>query len=322
MMISILLIVLVVFFSINMGGGNFAASFAAAHGGRILSKRRAQLLFLIFVIIGAVLLGGEVAKTIGNNIVPSEVLTPGNVCIMLFSASFSLFVANLLRIPQSTSFVTVGSLFGIGLFHNQYYSATFFRLLPFWIFMPVAGFLLTYLVGRVIYPPRASNFRLFEKLVNHHVWLKRFVIIASCYNALSVGSNNVANAVGPLVGAGVASPVIGMLLLAPVFGMGSVVFDQSLTSTSEKIVPLGVITASIICTVCGTLMIFASVFGIPQSFVMIKVASVVAIGVLKNGYTETLRNPIIRKTYTAWIITPSLAVAVSYLLSWLKHTFF
>ena len=303
-----------------MGGGNFAASFAAAHGGRILSKRKSQLLFLIFVILGAVTFGSRVAKTLGDEIIPVQFLTIENVCIILASASISLFIANVLKVPQSTSFVAIGSILGVGLYHHSFYSATFLRLMPFWIGFPLLGFVLTFLIGRLIYPPRKSNFRVLEKLANHHVWLRRFVVVASCYNAFSVGSNNVANAVGPLAGAGIVSIGVGLLLLAPVFGLGGMIFDQSLTTTSEKIVPLGVITATIVCVVCGTLMIIASVCGVPQSFVMIKVAAVVAIGVLKNGHRETFRNPVIRKTYLAWIITPAIATALSYLLTWVLRT--
>ena len=53
-----------------MGGGNFAASFAAAHGGRVLTKKNAQILFAIFVFLGAIFIGQPVAQTLGNKITP------------------------------------------------------------------------------------------------------------------------------------------------------------------------------------------------------------------------------------------------------------
>ena len=93
-------------------------------------------------------------------------------------------------------------------------------------------------------------------------------------------------------------------------------------TTSEKIVPLGLITATIVCLVTGALMITASIFGVPQSFVMIKVASLFAISGLKNGHRLTFANPVTKKTYFSWIITPIIAIIISYLLVGAKDALF
>jgi sulfate permease len=62
----ILLFILIVFFALNMGGANFSASFAAAYGGKVLSKKKAQFLFVLFVFLGAIMLGRPVAQTLGK----------------------------------------------------------------------------------------------------------------------------------------------------------------------------------------------------------------------------------------------------------------
>ena len=305
-----------------MGGSNFSVSFAAACGGKILKKRKAQILFSLFVVLGALTLGRPVADTLSKKLIPRELLSFDSVLIVLFSASLSLFIANKLRIPQSTSLVTVGSIMGVGLYFREIFLKNFLYLLPFWIFLPVAGYLLTYFLGRAVYPPRKSNFWIYEKLVNHKERLKVFVVIISCYNAFSVGANNVANAVGPLYGAGIIEKTLGLAVVAVAFGFGSFCFTGTLKTTSQDIVPLGLFTATIICIVTGTLMIFASILGIPQSFVMIKVASVFAIGGLKDGHRVTFSNPLTKKTYLTWIITPIFAIIVSFLLTGVRYGIF
>lgn len=305
-----------------MGGSNFAASFAAAHGGKILSKRKAQILFVIFVFLGAIIVGRPVAQTLGNRIIPHEFMRVDTVLIILISATVSLFIANLLHVPQSTSLVTVGSILGVGLYFRNVYTKTFIYLIPFWVLLPAIGYALTYILGKVVYPPRKDNFWIYEKLVNHKERLKAFVIAASCYNAFSVGTNNVANAVGPLSGAGIIEKGLGLALIAPLFGLGSLVFHKALKTAGEKIVPLGLLTATIICLVTGTLMIIASIFGVPQSFVMIKLASVFAISGIKNGHRLTLANPVTKKTYLTWFITPVIAAIISYLLIGGKNALF
>ena len=117
------------------------------------------------------------------------------------------------------------------------------------------------------------------------------------------------------MGAGIVSSIIGLLLIAPVFGLGGFLFHGSLEATSERIVPLGLLTATILCLVSGTLMIIASLFGVPQSFVMIKVASLFAISGLKNGHRSTFDNPATKKTYLTWIVTPLVAGFISYILA-------
>jgi len=300
-----------------MGGSNFAASFAAAYGGKIVTKRRAQLLFIVFAFLGAVSIGYPVTNTIGNKIIPHDLIGLDTALIILISATISLSIANRLHVPQSTSLVAVGSILGVGLYFGKVYSKTFLYLVPFWVLLPVLGYVLTYFLGKVVYPPRKSNFWIYEKLVNHKNRLKTFVIIASCYNAFSVGTNNVANAVGPLAGAGIISGMLGLVLIAPIFGLGSFVSTGALKTTSRKIVPIGLFTATIVCLITGTLIILASVFGIPQSFVMIKVACLFAVGGVKNGQRTTFSNPITKKTYITWAVTPIIAIVISFLLTML-----
>lgn len=312
----IILVILAALFALSMGGSNFGVSFAAAHGGRVITRRRAQVLFIIFVFLGAVTFGRPVAETLGTRIIPRELLSIETMIIMLIAVTVSLFISNLLHVPQSTSLVTVGALVGIGMYFGKVYYETFYYLVPFWVLLPVAGYFITYFVGKLVYPPRQKNFWIYEKLVNNTRRLRAFVVAASCYNAFSVGTNNVANAVGPLAGADLISKTAGLALTAPVFGAGGLVFHGALKTVGERIVPLGLLTATIICLVTATLMIIASLLGVPQSFVMLKLACVSAIGGLKNGHKNTFLSPIMRRTYISWVITPACSLVISLLLTW------
>ena len=275
---------------------------------------KASVFFMIFAVLGAVTLGQPVTRTLSREIVASRWIDPDVCLVILIAATGCLLAANRLHLPQSTSLVTVGAIVGVGLYLGKVNFQVFAYLVPFWILLPVAGFFLTRTLGRLIYPPRKGNFWVYEKVVSHRKRLKAFVILASCYNAFACGSNNVANAVGPLVGAQIVSPLLGLALLAPVFGLGGLVFPGMLKTAAEKIVPLGLLTATILCLVSGTLMVIASSLGIPQSFVMIKMASLFAISSLKNEDRAIWKNPLIVKTSLAWVVMPVIATVVSYLL--------
>ena len=98
---EIILIAVVVFFAMNMGASGIAPAFAGIYGGRMIKKKKALLLFPIFVIIGAILMGRNVALTLGKSLLPAGVISFDAALIILASAALSLFLANILKIPQS-----------------------------------------------------------------------------------------------------------------------------------------------------------------------------------------------------------------------------
>ena len=66
---------LALFFAMNIGASGAAATMGVAYGsGAIPYKRLALVLVAVGVFAGAYLGGGEVVKTIGGGIVPSDLL--------------------------------------------------------------------------------------------------------------------------------------------------------------------------------------------------------------------------------------------------------
>src|SRR3989338_8537949 len=156
-----------------MGASGIAPTFSAVYGGRLIKKRLAALLFTIFVILGAATLGNGVVKTLSNGILPKELINVDVAIIILASATLSLSLANLLGIPESTSMVTVGAVVGAGLYLHHLQARTFLWLIPFWIGFPVVSFIATFLLYRIIYPPRHANLWLYEKIFSNEKKLDR-----------------------------------------------------------------------------------------------------------------------------------------------------
>lgn len=312
----ILLISLVVFFAVNMGASGIAPSFAAVYGAKLIKKRMTIILFSIFVVLGAIALGRNVSITLGKNLLPKEFLSFNTVLIIISAAALSLFLANILKIPQSTSQVTVGAITGAGLyFKHLYFKTLCVKIIPMWIILPLAAYIFTFLLYRIIYPPSHGNLYIYEKLFAHDKKIKITGILISCYVAFAIGSNNVANAVGPLFGAGIVGIIPGLIMVAPIFGIGAGLMGKGNIDTAGKeIVPLGILSSTIVSFVTATLLIFASILGIPQSLVQLNMCSIFAISSLKNGHKSTLDSHIAKKTFIVWAITPLLSVVISYLL--------
>lgn len=314
-----LLIGVVIFFAMNMGASGIAPSFAAVYGGKLIKKKNALILFTFFVIIGAVLLGKNVAVTLGKNLLPQEFISFDAAMIILSSAAASLFLANLLKIPQSTSQVTVGAAVGAGLyFKHLNLNMLIFKILPMWVVLPLSSYLLTFLIYNNIYPPEHDNLHIYQKIFANKKKIRWSSLITSCYVAFAIGTNNVANAVGPLFGAGILGIGLGLILIAPLFGIGAWTMGNGpLETAGKEIVPLGAVSGTLVSFVTATLLIIASCVGIPQSLVQLNLAAIFAISCVKNGHRHTLDQHLTRKTFFVWIITPLISVGVSYSLLFL-----
>lgn len=300
----------------NMGASGIAPAFAASWGGNLIKKRQALLLFGIFVILGGILLGRNVSLTLGRNIVPQEFINLNVVLMILCAATFSLFLANLLRIPQSTSQVTVGAIVGAGLYFQHLNLKTLFlKILPLWVILPLLSYILTLLIFKRMYPPEQDNLHIYQKLFANQRKIRLSSLVSSCYVAFAIGANNVANAVGPLSGAGLISIGLGLLLVAPLFGLGACFMGEGTLETAGKeIVSLGLVSSTLVSFVTATLLIVASIFGTPQSLVQLNIASIFAISCLKDGHRYTWDRTIAKKTFFVWIITPLISVGMSYSL--------
>jgi phosphate/sulfate permease len=303
-----------VFLALNMGGSGLAPSFSSALGARLVERRATILLFSVFVTLGALLFGGYVTHTLGRGLVPAQSFNPRVALIVISSAAASLFIANMLRIPQSTSWVTVFSISSIGLLHgNLNYSTILHKLLPAWILLPALCFVTTLVLLRIFYPLRKWNFGYYEQLSKHEWKMKVLVLSGSCYVALAIGSNNVANVVGPLSAAGVIEPLTGLALAAPVFGVGAALFRTPAQTVSKEIVPIGLFAATVINLITATFLLAASLRGIPQSLVQMNAAAVFATCLVKDGTCVMAEHRVIRKMLLLWLVTPLIASAITFI---------
>jgi sulfate permease len=184
-----------------------------------------------------------------------------------------------------------------------------------WIILPSISYVLTFFLYRKVYPPGHDNLHIYEKIFANHKKLKASAIITSCYVAFAIGSNNVANAVGPLYGAGILNIATGLVLIAPLFGFGALFLGKGpLETAGKEIVPLGIMSSTLVSFVTATLLIVASILGIPQSLVQLNICAIFAISCLKNGHKSTMDHHITRKTFLVWAITPVSSIIIAYTL--------
>jgi len=316
------------FLAVNMGASGTAPSFAAPLGANLIRRESVPGLFGLFVLVGAVVAGHKVVRTLSGEILPASAMQAALVSIILLAVALSLFFANLLRVPQSTSQSTVLALVGSAVYlHNLQTNKLFTWIIPTWFAYPLLAFGITYLFARFFYRPLKKSERInFDQVAVHPIW-KSLTIASSCYVAFSIGSNNVANAAGPLsslfanvfqVPADDADfyliGLAALIVVAPWFGIGSSLMGERVTrTTSQEIVLFGPLGATFISTLTATLLLLASLTrGIPTSLVQLNTACIIAIGMVKAGFKQTTTETAVPRLLVVWAVAPVFAFACAY----------
>jgi sulfate permease len=309
-MLEIIAIIISFFFAMNIGASGAAASMGVAYGsGAIVRPRNALILCGIGVILGAVIGGGEVVKTISSGIIPSSLISIKMVIIILFSATFSLFLANLLGIPLSTSEVTVGAVVGVGIAFQALYVNNLMYIVMFWIIVPIVAFAIAFIFVKILH-----SFKLTQKYGFQGKVITYLLIFAGFFEAFSAGMNNVANAVGPLVSAGILSVSKGTIIGGAFVALGAVFLGRRVLETNgKKITNFSKIEGILISGTGATLVIIASIFGIPVPLTQITTSSILGIGIAKSG-TNVFQQKIVKNMLMVWLISPLMSLTMSYFL--------
>lgn len=295
----------------NIGASAAAASMGSVYGARVLSRQTALLLVASFSWLGAYLGGEEVMRTISSGIIPDHHVDLTAAVAILACAAGTLLFANLLGIPLSTSEVTVGAVIGVGLVVGGIDTGAVTRIVAVWAILPFVTLIFSYLITRTIGSPLArwldspvgSKFRLL---------IAGALVLGGCYEAFAAGMNNVANAAGPLVAAGIIEPVTGRFLGGIFLGAGAVLFGGRVLETNgRKITTLTLASGAIVSFTVGSLVILSSIHGIPVPLTQATTIAIVGSGFAAYG-RRGVNGDTIRRVALVWVVSPVVSLVASY----------
>jgi len=142
------------------------------------------------------------------------------------------------------------------------------------------------------------------------------ITISGCYVAFSAGSNNAANAVGAIVGAGVINQFKGAVLAGFGMGLGAILFGgRILDAVGKGITDIGVVRAISIETTGATIIYIATLMGIPVSLNETITSGIIATSCARAGFRKTAKNEHVLRILFFWFVAPFLAIALSYILT-------
>lgn len=315
-------IAVALFMGLNIGGNNAAASMGAAYGAKARTKYEAVMLIGIFSFLGAVFGGEEVIKTLGKGILPPGTILMEGAIVAVGAAGITVFLANVFRVPISTSQAAVGAVVGIGFFYgaSKINIALLGYIISWWVVTPIVAWLLAYIMGKYLYTDiliwladRGDSEASIRKLINV------LLTFSGCYVAYSAGANNAANAVGPFVGTDKIPMIYGAVFGGLAIGLGALLMGGRVLDTVGKgITELCVVRATFVEFISAGLVHAASIMGIPVSLGEIVAAGVIGIGCANSGM-HLIKGEVVKKIMIAWVISPLLAGGLAYALMKLMY---
>lgn len=294
---------------VSIGASTVSSAFGPVNGARSANVLRSALLAGLMAFLGAVIQGGNVTETVGKGLVAGG-LTPIQGGAVLFLAGALVLLSVLRDYPMPTAFTVVGAVLGVGLgFGAAIKWGTVFRVVGYWLFVPMASVMLGYLSAGFLrkYMDRDGN----ESSIR---WL---LLFSGCYVSFSAGASAVGLAVGPLAGLGIETAfllflggsaiLLGAWMYSPRI-IRAVSFDYSNIGPRRSLAAL--FTA-------GTLAQIGIFYGIPISFNEAVIASVIGSGLVEGG--SNLDRQKIGLTALAWLfaflVSVALATVVGVLIS-------
>jgi len=285
----------------NIGANDTANCIGTSVGSGLLSYRRAVYLVAIFVVLGALLQGHNVMKTIGKGIV-TEQLSAVAILVAMASAGLLITLATTLKLPVSTSQAIVGGVAGVGFAAGAKVDLTkLITIVQVWVLCPFLTAILAFTIYHLLAMPlrRIRRVGLLDRL------LGGLVIATAGYVAFSLGANDVGNAIGPIANLGIA-PWWLAFLGGSALALGALVYGKSVTETvGREITPLDPLSAIAAQGAAALAVHLFSILGIPVSTTQAIIGALIGTGLVKG--VRTVSYGMVGQIILGWGATPTLA---------------
>ncbi|MCL4116740.1 UNVERIFIED_CONTAM: hypothetical protein GTU68_013933, partial [Idotea baltica] len=189
----------------GIGANDVANAMGTSVGSGALTIKQAILAAIVFEFSGAYLAGGEVTNTIKNGIIDVSMISSDLMVLGMLSALLAagtwLLIASHKGWPVSTTHSIVGAVIGfavVGVSFNAVHWSGVIPIVASWVISPVLAGLVSFgiaLLSRIkaqVDVHRSVHYASVEKVFSV------LMIFTACSMAFAHGSNDVANAIGPL----------------------------------------------------------------------------------------------------------------------------
>ncbi|MBY9007479.1 MAG: anion permease [Candidatus Lokiarchaeota archaeon] len=313
---TIIIIFMFISILISFAIGANDETFSTVNGSKTLNMKEILIFATILAILGAILLGGSVSKTVGNKLFGSGVsdISENMVLTVLFSTSIWLIISSYLGAPISTTHSTIGSIIGVGILIGGLNGVEWLKILEmsfWWILSPIIGFAVTYVVYKLIHKyiiNRLNGFKDFERTERIFSYI---LLVTIGLTAFSRAGNDCSNAVGIVIGLEADISIDLILIITGIsFSLGIIVLGRTVIKSVGNITELVPSSAFASQVPTAGILFVGTILGVPLSGSHMLVASLV--GLSKSR--KAPRKGGLKKIILIWFLTFPIAALLAIVL--------
>lgn len=290
----------------GIGSNDTSNALGICIGCGVIKLRRALLLFGCFVLIGLLVQGQKVMKTVGKDLVEVNLSIIG---ISLSVAAVLIIISNWKKLPLSTHQVIIGSLVGSGVASGAAVNFTaVFEIIVSWIVSPLAAFFSALFLYKAMEKTisKLSLFRI-ERI------LRSLLLLSGILIAYNTGANELATILGPVIHSGLIEEMRASLMGSLFVFLGAVILSHRVIETIGKgITTLDPYSGFAAQFGAGICVMFFTLLGMPISTTYCIIGGISGVGMSKG--METVKLDLIKKIMVNWVVAPSLAFLISFLI--------
>ena len=288
----------------GIGSNDTSNALGICIGCGVIKLRRALLLFGCFVLIGVLVQGQKVMKTVGKDLVEVNLSIIG---ISLSVAALLIIISNWKKLPISTHQVIIGSLVGSGVASGAAVNFTaILEIIVSWIISPLVAFFSALFLYKAMEKTisKLSLFRI-EKI------LRSLLLLSSILIAYNTGANELATILGPVIHSGLIEQMRASLIGSLFVFLGAVILSHRVIETIGKgITTLDPYSGFAAQFGAGMCVMFFTFLGMPISTTYCIIGGISGVGMSKG--MKTVKLDLIKKIMANWILSPSLAFIISF----------
>lgn len=292
--------------AVGIGSNDTSNALGICIGCGIISFRRAVAYFAVLVLIGIIVQGDKVMSTVGKDLVAVNTAMLGPA---LGVSACLIIISNWKKIPLSTHQVIIGSLVGAGAaIERQPDYLRLAEILFSWVISPLVACAMSHLLYRAM-ERTLSKFPLFriERI------LRNLLLLSGGLIAYNTGANELATVLGPVIHSGLSDRLHASLLGCLLVFVGAYFISYRVVETVGKgITALDPYTGFAAQFGAGCCVLLFTFLGMPVSTTYCVIGAISGVGLVKG--METVKAPLVRKILFNWILAPSLAFILCYLL--------
>jgi len=290
----------------GIGSNDTSNALGICIGCGVIKLRRALLLFGCFVLIGILVQGQKVMKTVGKDLIE---VNPSIIGISLSVAAVLIIISNWKKLPLSTHQVIIGSLVGSGVASGAAVNFTaILEIIVSWIISPLVAFFTAMFLYRAMEKTisKLSIFRI-ERI------LRSLLLLSGILIAYNTGANELATILGPVIHSGLMEQMRASLIGSLFVFLGAVILSHRVIETIGKgITTLDPYSGFAAQFGAGMCVMFFTMLGMPISTTYCIIGAISGVGMSKG--METVKLDLIKKIMANWFIAPSLAFLISFLI--------